>query len=232
MSDVGLVIPAAGKGTRLGHAEEKALVPILGRPMLAWTLLAFDDFHEIVERVVAVPPGREDVFRRTVIEPLNLERDVEIVSGGAERQNSVAAGLAALTDKTRWVLVHDAARPLVSADLIRRVLSVLREGESVVPALPPRDSMVRKGFESWIKSYEDRDTLLSVQTPQGFHIRVLDYAFQQAARDGVTGTDEASLVLRVNHPVSWTEGEADNLKITFPGDLAVAEAILERRASS
>ena len=97
MTEVGVVIVAAGRGERLGHPEGKARVPLLGRPLLAWSLLAFDDFHQIRERVVVVPPGQEDLFREEVIAPLDLERDVEVVAGGEERQDSVANGLDALT---------------------------------------------------------------------------------------------------------------------------------------
>jgi 2-C-methyl-D-erythritol 4-phosphate cytidylyltransferase len=130
------------------------------------------------------------------------------------------------------VLVHDAARPLLTPELVRRVLDVLEGGESVVPALPLRDSVARMGFESWIKAYEDRRNLLAIQTPQGFHRPVLEFAHRRATEDGVAGTDDASLVLRLNHAVSWIEGEAENLKITYPGDLAVAEAVLRSRGGA
>ncbi len=229
MNDVGLIVASAGAGTRLGSDEEKALVPLLGKPILAWTLLAFDDFHEIGERVVVVPPGREQSFRERVLDPLDLQREVELIPGGEERQDSVANGLAVLTGNTKWVLVHDAARPLVSTALIRRVIDILQEGEAVVPALPLRDSVARTGFERWIKEYEDRSQLLAVQTPQGFAMRVLEYAYEKARNDNHRGTDEASLVLRSRHPVSWIEGEARNLKITYPEDLITAETILRMR---
>ena len=229
MNDVGLVIVAAGRGERLGRPEPKALVPLLGHPLLAWTLLAFDDFHEIVERVVVVPPGSEQLFRDQVITPLHLQRDVDLVPGGAERQDSVFNGIDALGGKPHWIVVHDAARPLVSRDLIRRVLDRLDSGESLVPALPLRDSVARLGYESWLKAYVDRSELLAVQTPQGFHRPVLEYAHQRARAEHFKGTDEASLVLRINHPVSWLEGEVTNIKITVPSDLLLAEAILRMR---
>jgi len=228
MADVGLVIPAAGRGERLGAADGKALVALAGRPLLAWTLLAFDAFHEIGERIVVTPPGTEALFKERM-KAVNLERDVEYVPGGEERQDSVRAGLHALTGKSRWVLVHDGARPLVPAALVRRVLDVLRSGEAVIPALTPRESVARIGFESWVKSYEDRSKLLLVQTPQGFHLPVLEYAFAKAESDRIHATDEASLVLRANHPVSWIEGDPENIKVTYPEDLVFAEAILSRR---
>jgi 2-C-methyl-D-erythritol 4-phosphate cytidylyltransferase len=227
--EVGLVLVAAGRGERLGKQRDKALVPLLGRPLLAWSLSAFDGFLEIVERVVVVPPGSEELYRENVIAPLRLRAPVVLAGGGGVRQESVARGLAALTAVPRWVLVHDAARPLASTQLIRRILDVMDSGESVVPAIPIRDSIARIGFESWLKGYVDRSELLAVQTPQGFHRPVLEYAHQRAAADHFAGTDEASIVLRINHPVSWIEGEAENLKVTFPHDLALAEAVLRAR---
>jgi 2-C-methyl-D-erythritol 4-phosphate cytidylyltransferase len=229
MNDVGLIIVAAGRGERLGHPEGKALVPVLGHPLLAWTLMAFDDFHQIVERVVVVPPGREEEYLRQVVEPLHLQRDVDLVGGGPERQDSVANGLEAMSGKAHWVVVHDAARPLVTPELIGRVLETLDGGECVVPALPVRDSVARIGFESWLKGYMDRSELLAVQTPQGFHRPVLEYAHQRARAEHFQGTDEASLLLRINHPVSWIEGEVTNFKITVPGDVELAEAVLVGR---
>jgi 2-C-methyl-D-erythritol 4-phosphate cytidylyltransferase len=226
---VGLVVVAAGRGERLGFPEEKALVSLLGHPILAWALGAFEGFPEIVERIVVVPPGRESVFQERVIDPLGLDHTVTVVPGGKRRQDSVALGIEALSEDPHWVMVHDAARPLASQALVRRILDTMEEGESVVPALPVRDSVARRGYDSWLKEYEDRASLLAVQTPQGFHRPVLEYAHKQARESGHTGSDEASLVLRVNHPVAWIEGDAENFKITYPADIGLAEAVLERR---
>lgn len=232
MVDVGLILVAAGKGERLGFPAEKALVPLLGHPILSWALLAFEDFHQIVERIVVVPPGRESEFQDKVIAPMNLKREVTVIAGGARRQDSVANGIAAMSDRPHWVMVHDAARPLVSHRLITSILETIDNGESVIPALPMRDSIARVGYDSWIKSYEDRSKLLAVQTPQAFHRPVLEYAHTHARENKEAGTDEASLVLRVNHPVAWIEGEADNIKITYPADVTLAEAILRTRGFS
>jgi len=232
MTEVGLVIVAAGRGERLGFPEEKALVTILGAPILAWSLRVFEEFHQIVERVVVVPPGRETVFQERVVEALGSRYDIRVVPGGERRQDSVALGVAALSAEPHWVMVHDAARPLVTGGLVQRVIDTLDQGECVVPALAPRDSLARRGYDQWIKNYENRDELLAVQTPQGFHRPVLEYAQQHAREHNQTATDEASLVLGVNHPVSWIEGEADNLKITYPGDLPLAEAVLRARGYS
>jgi 2-C-methyl-D-erythritol 4-phosphate cytidylyltransferase len=225
MTGVGLLLVAAGRGERLGKPETKALVPLLDRPLLSWALEAFASFAQIEERVVLTPPGEEPAFREAVS---GFDK-VQVLAGGETRQESVRRGLAALGEGAHWVLVHDAARPLLTPRLVGRVLEVLEGGESVVLALPLRDSVARMGFESWIKDYEDRGKLLAIQTPQGFHRPVLEFAHRRALEDGETGTDDASLVLRLNHAVSWIEGEAENLKITYPGDLAVAEAVLRSR---
>jgi len=232
MTEVGLVIVAAGRGERLGFPEEKALVALLGSPILAWSLRVFEEFHQIVDRVVVVPPGREGVFRERVVDRLGSRHNIDIVAGGESRQDSVELGIQALSAEPHWVMVHDAARPLVTTKLVQSVLDTLDSGECVVPAMAPRDSLARRGYDQWIKSYENRDELLAVQTPQGFHRPVLEYAQKHAREHGHIATDEASLVLGVNHPVSWIEGEADNLKITFPGDLPLAEAVLRSRGYS
>ena len=218
---------AGGKGERLGGAEEKALAQVLGHSLLAWCLAAFEPFSEIVETVIVVPPGRESVFERRLAE---YSRSVfSIVPGGEQRQDSVNAGLKALSEAPHWVLVHDAARPLVSKDLLTRIFEALDAGESVVPALKVTDSIARVGYDTWLKEYEDRTQLISVQTPQAFHRSVLEFAYKDAFDHDHYGTDEASLVLRVNHPVSWIPGDPENIKITWPADLPVAEAILRAR---
>lgn len=229
MNQVGLIIVAGGRGDRFGADEEKTLAPLLGHPVLAWSLLAFEPFEQITDRVLVVPPGRESLFTERVLEPLNLTDRVAVVPGGEHRQQSVSNGIPAMGGVPHWILVHDGARPLVSRELIQRILDTLDSGESVVPALPLRDSIARVGFETWLKGYVDRRELLAVQTPQGFHRPVLEYAHKKAEQDHFIGTDEASLVLRMNHPVSWIEGEVENLKITYPGDLHLAEAILRNR---
>jgi 2-C-methyl-D-erythritol 4-phosphate cytidylyltransferase len=227
-----LVVPAAGRGARLGGREEKALILLGGRPILAWTLLAFDEVEEIEERVVLVPPGREAVSRERVLGAVTLRHPVTWTAGGEERQDSVRLGLAALRSEAGTVLVHDAARPLAGPALIRRVIGRLEQEEAVIPALRPRDSIARRGSGGDVTHYEDRERLLAVQTPQGFHRSVLAEAFRRAEVDGVHGTDEASLVLRAGYNVTWTEGEARNVKITYPEDLAVAAALLGAEAEA
>lgn len=227
-----LIIPAAGRGTRLGGREEKALIPLRDRPILVWTLLAFDAFPGIGERVVLAPPGREDAFRKAVLGTVTLRHPVTVTAGGEARQDSVRLGLAALGSSAEHVLVHDAARPLVGAALVRRVLQGLERAEAVIPALRPRDSIARRGAGGDVTGYEDRDRLLAVQTPQGFHRPVLEAAFRRAEADKVWGTDEASLVLRAGYSVTWTEGEARNVKITYSEDLAVAAALMGAEAEA
>jgi 2-C-methyl-D-erythritol 4-phosphate cytidylyltransferase len=224
----GLVIVAAGKGSRLGSRDDKALVPIRGRPLVTWSLLAFEGFDRIVERVVVVPPGREPAFAERALRPFGLDGRVRLVAGGDERQDSVRNGVRALGDGLEWVLVHDAARPLVTRGLIERVLSV-SGGAGVVPARVPRDSVARIGSPGRLAGYEDRERLLLVQTPQRFRRPVLSAALEAAARDGRRATDEASLVLGAGHEVAVVDGDEANLKVTFAGDLAWVERVLAAR---
>jgi 2-C-methyl-D-erythritol 4-phosphate cytidylyltransferase len=228
VSDVGLVIPAAGRGVRFAGSEEKALIPICGKPMLTWSLLAFDAIPLIVERVVAVPPGREPAFLERALRPYGLRERVRVVAGGGARQDSVALGVRALGPGVRWVLVHDAARPLVHRELVERVLAA-RGREAVVPAVPLRDSVVRCGSGDAVAGYEDRERLRLVQTPQGFDRAVLERAFARAQEQGALGTDEGSLVLSSGGTVTWVEGDAGNWKVTYPEDRDRAEAILAGR---
>jgi len=224
---VGLVVPAAGRGERLGHAEEKALVPLGGRPLLAWTLAAFDRIEAITERVVLTPPGRMDAFRDRVDAAVTLRHPVIYREGGAERQDSVARGLAALGREIDRVLVHDAARPLVTGALIDRILAGLASSRAVIPAVPPRDSMARRGDGAEVSGYLERDRLLVVQTPQGFVREGLAAAHARARDTGLRGTDDASLVLEAGETVTWVEGEPRNLKLTYPEDFRWAEGLLE-----
>jgi 2-C-methyl-D-erythritol 4-phosphate cytidylyltransferase len=226
VGEVGLVIPAAGKGERFGGSEEKALVPLAGKPLLTRALLAFAGIEEITRTVVAVPPGRQDAFAARALRPFGLDGRVTLVAGGTRRQDSVAAGIEALPPAVTTVLVHDAARPLVAGALIRRVLARATAGAAAVPAIPSRDSVARRGAGGSVTGYEDRAALLMVQTPQGFPRRVLEDALRDAAASGVDGTDEAMLVLRRGGTVTWVDGDGHNMKITFPEDLAVAETLL------
>ncbi|MEJ5889716.1 2-C-methyl-D-erythritol 4-phosphate cytidylyltransferase [Pseudokineococcus marinus] len=221
------VLVAAGSGTRLAAGRPKAFVAVGGAPLLvhaAEGLAASGVLHRVV---VVVPAGLEDEARRLLAEVPGMP-PTDVVQGGPSRQASVAAGLGALPAGADVVLVHDAARALAPADLVRRVVAAVRSGghEVVVPAVPVADTLrdVSGGVV-------DRSRLRAVQTPQGFTADVLRRAHVEAAV-GEGATDDAGLAEAAGARVHLVEGDAEAFKVTGPLDLLLAEAVLARRAAA
>lgn len=224
MTRIGVVIPAAGAGRRMG-GQAKAELVLNGEPLLQRVLavfLALDDVHQIV---VALPADR----LATSAGWLRNAR-VQQVMGGAERSDSVRAGLAALATEVDTVVIHDVARPLVSTQLIERVIAVARTGIGAIAALPATDTIHVVDADGRIVQTPQRAVLWQAQTPQAFPRAMLEAAHRQAAEEGAPATDDAALVVRCGGIVQVVPGEPDNLKITVPQDLVLAEALLARRA--
>lgn len=220
-----VIIPAAGSGQRLGAKQPKALVPLRGRPLLAWTLEALAAAGPFLECVVLAPEGAESSIRAAIGEARSeLAAQVQVVNGGATRGASVARGLAALDQDPALVVVHDAARPLVSSELLRRVLEAAQASGAATAARRPVDSM-REDQDGGSRPI-DRSRLWSVETPQAFRFELLRLAHERARQEGVEATDDASLVERFGTPIQVVEGRAANLKVTLRDDLVVAEALL------
>jgi 2-C-methyl-D-erythritol 4-phosphate cytidylyltransferase len=228
---VALVL-AAGRGARLGRAEPKAMVRIAGRSLLHWSAEALGR-APVVDAVLAVlPAGRAEEFgslRRGWTGPARL---LEPVIGGETRQDSVARGLAAIAHQlpdAEYVLVHDAARCLVQPDDAQRVLDSARETGAALPVIAVGDT-VKIVDGGRVTSTPDRRTLALAQTPQAFEIGILRRSLEKAERDGFRGTDCASLVERLGVEVKTCAGRIENLKITHPWDLEIAEARLRGSA--
>jgi len=219
---VAAIVAAAGAGTRLGKGS-KALVQLNGRTALARVLELFLALDEVSTIVVAAPPSRLEVVRAEV-EALQPRKRVTVCAGGESRQQSVRAALAALEGGCEWVLVHDAARPLVSAALVRRVLAAAIETGAAFPGLPPRDAVKRVEGNRLVESL-DRSRIVLAQTPQGFGYELLLRSHREAHECGLVGDDDAQLVAALGHPVAVVEGEPTNLKLTTPEDLELLEAL-------
>jgi 2-C-methyl-D-erythritol 4-phosphate cytidylyltransferase len=217
------IVVAAGLGIRMGAAAPKALLPLAGLPMVAWSLNALRA-AELDGVIVVAPPGHEDEMRRAVGD------DMTIISGGSTRSRSVAAGLAALPRDASRVLVHDAARPLVTATLVEMLLGALDGVDGAIAASPLSDTLKRQDDESEIAGTVDREGLWRAETPQAFHLPALAAAFA-AADDAALdqATDCAWLVERNGGRVRLVNSGAPNLKVTTPSDMLVAEALLTRR---
>jgi len=147
-----------------------------------------------------------------------------VVQGGAERQDSVRRALEEVPEDAGLVLVHDAVRPFVSVEKIREILSAADRDGSAIPALKVKNT-VKRGTDGWVKGTVDRSDLYEVQTPQAFRREILVRAYEKAAADGFSGTDDSQLVERLGLPVRIIAGEETNIKITSPEDLRVAEIL-------
>lgn len=225
---VGVIVAAAGLGARLGRGS-KALLELNGRTLLRRAVERCSELAEVDEVVLAVPPAQQDFACREAMRT-GTSKPVTVVAGGDTRQESVRLGLGALGG-CEWVLVHDAARPLASAELFRRVLSATRVRGAAVPALTPQDAVKRVEGGQLGESL-DRSGLRLVQTPQGFARATLERAHVQAAASGLSADDDAQLVRAVGQEVAVVPGEVSNLKLTTEEDLVLLQALLAAREAA
>jgi 2-C-methyl-D-erythritol 4-phosphate cytidylyltransferase len=223
--DVGVVVVAGGRGTRIGGETPKQYRPIAGIPMVLRALRPFAA-HPDVARVVLVLPPADAATPPEFLAGL-VGAGLLVVAGGAERADSVAAGLAALDPECTVVLVHDAARPFVERSVIDAVIAHARAGEGAAAAVPVTDTLKQASSAdpTRIERTVPRERLWRAQTPQGFPRQVLEIALGQAAREHLPATDDASLVERVGVAVRLVRDSTRNLKITTAEDLAVAELL-------
>jgi 2-C-methyl-D-erythritol 4-phosphate cytidylyltransferase len=225
---VAAIVPAAGRGERLGPGAPKALRLLGGVPLLVHAVrnLAAARLVDLV--VVAAPPDQVTAVRALLADH-HTGATLHVVPGGPTRPESVRAALAALPDAVGVVLVHDAARPLAPVELIDAVASAVRAGaDAVVPGLPVTDTVKRVDGDV-VTETVDRSALRSVQTPQGFRRTVLEEAHLALSDGGVT--DDAGLVERAGYSVIVVPGAEEAFKVTRPLDLVLAEAVLARRRS-
>lgn len=223
-----VVLPAAGSGRRMGGAF-KPLLELDGEPLLRHALRPFLTFDEIEQVVIAVPP---ELLQAPPAWLASVDDRVTLVAGGAERGDSVRHALAVLHETIDVVLVHDAARPLISTALIARLLRAAGDGRSVIAALPVTDTIQVVDERGRIVATPDRERLRAAQTPQVFPRAVLVDAYARAAAEGTAGTDDAALVARCGMEVDVIDGEADNIKVTTRADLEIASLLLRRRAAT
>ena len=221
---VAAIVAAAGAGSRLGKGS-KALVQLNGRTTLARVVEFFLSLDEVDRIVVVGPPARLQTARLEV-DALQPRKAVTVCAGGDSRQQSVRAGLAALsTSPPDYVLVHDAARPMASAALARRVLAAAIESGAAFPGLRPRDAVKRVEAGRLVESL-DRSRVVLAQTPQAFGYQLLLRAHFEAFDAGLVGDDDAQLVAAGGSPVTVVEGEPTNIKLTTREDLEVLEALI------
>jgi 2-C-methyl-D-erythritol 4-phosphate cytidylyltransferase len=224
------IVPAAGRGERLGPGTPKALRLLGGSPILAHAVRALATARAVDLVAVAAPVENVDEVRG-LLDGVVGEADLIVVAGGDTRQDSVARALLALPEDVDVVLVHDAARPLVPAEVVDRVVAAVRAGApAVIPVLALVDTVKRVDATDRVIETPDRSLLRAVQTPQGFRRTLLQAA--HAAADLDDATDDAGLVERSGVEVTCVPGHEEAFKITRPLDLLLAEAVVARRRAS
>lgn len=220
----GAVIVAAGSASRMGGID-KVMAPLGGEPMILRTVRAFEDCEAVKEIVIVT---RKDLMRPIAELCSGFTKVRSVVQGGSSRQESVKLGLLAFSKEVRLAAVHDGARPLVSGELIDKVIRAAHSYGAAAPAIPVKDTI--KVFEGgFIAATPDRSTLRAVQTPQVMDRDLLLGALEKAEQEGTALTDDCSAVEHIGMRVRLVEGEERNLKVTTPLDLKIAELLLEEK---
>ena len=223
------IIPAAGFGKRFG--ANKPLALLRGEPLLAWALKAMEAAPGVTEIIPVVKPT-DAATVLALARTHGIAKCTRIAHGGAERQDSVWNALRLIEGDGGVVLVHDGARPLVSQAVIARCIEGMDGLDGAIAAVPPKDTIKQSDDGATVARTLDRATLWSVQTPQVFRLETLRAAYEAAYREGVYATDDAALVERAGGRVRLVMGEYENLKVTTPEDIAVAEAFMRRREAN
>ncbi|MGF7088574.1 2-C-methyl-D-erythritol 4-phosphate cytidylyltransferase [Kroppenstedtia sanguinis] len=226
--NAGVVIPAAGKGKRMGAAISKQFLDLCGEPVLIRTLRVFLD-HPAISRMVLAVHRDEETSVSQLLDEYRLPREkVRITAGGPERQDSVYRALQEL--ETEWVLVHDAVRPFVTHEQISELLVQAKRVGAAVLAVPVKDTIKEVTPDLDVTGTLERSRLWAVQTPQVFRRSLLVQAHEEGRRKGLAATDDAMLVEAMGTLVRVVKGDYSNFKLTTPEDMILAEAIWKMRS--
>ncbi|MGB3403900.1 MAG: 2-C-methyl-D-erythritol 4-phosphate cytidylyltransferase [Microcoleaceae cyanobacterium] len=223
-----LLIPAAGKGTRMGSQRNKLLLSLRGQPILAWTLAAAEATTSIEWIGIIGQPIDFPDFK-AILSDLSRTLPIQLIQGGSTRQESVYNGLQALPPDAKRVLIHDGARCLATPDLFDRCSATLQTCPGLIAAIAVKDTIKVVDENLTVKETPNRSNLWAAQTPQGFDVKLLKQCHDQGKSQGWEVTDDAALFEKCSLPVQIVEGEETNLKVTTPVDLSVAEFILSQR---
>lgn len=219
------LIMAGGAGERFGAGAPKQFASLRGQPMIAWSARLFAASPDVAGLVVVGPAG-DEAASREALAPETRASLRAYVAGGATRQESVFNGLQAVPNGTTHVLIHDAARPCATPALRDRVLDAMKQHDAVIPVVPATDTLVRT-LGRRVEAIVERGDVATVQTPQGFRFDLILRAHREAKTAGRVSSDDGSLVLALGEPVATVDGERGNIKVTYPDDVSMAEAILQ-----
>ncbi len=229
MANLAVIIPAAGSGSRMQSELPKPFLPLGDQTILWHTICAFLKADGITQ--IIIPTSEQWIATvQEIINSLpsnNIQFDV--IEGGSERQFSISNGLSLLQDTIEIVAVHDAVRPFINLALINHCSSNAIDNGGAIIAVPAKDTIKKIGLDGRILETPDRSMLWQAQTPQVFRKDIICRAYEEAILGGFVGTDDASLVERLGETVKVVEGDRENLKITYPIDLEIAELILKQK---
>ena len=223
------IIPAAGRGKRMVSSTSKQFLKLGDRPVLAHTLQAFED-AKTVDAIIIVGTSKDLELCQKIVEKYGINKVIAYIIGGRRRQDSVYNGLKALPPETEYVIVHDGARPLVTPELIDRTVRAAKNKPAGTVGLPAKNTIKRVTKDDVVEYTLDRPRIFAIQTPQVFQTHTLVIAHRIARDENIWGTDDAMLVEKTGRPVYVIRGSEENIKITTPIDLTIAEAILAARA--
>ena len=226
--DIKAIILASGTGSRINKDIPKQYLQISGSPLIIHTLRPFvthKDINEII--IVSLPDYIDNTWK--LVHHHRLTKVKKIVPGGKTRQESSRIGIGECGDDTNFVLIHDAVRPIITDDLLNKIVKALKNHDAVVPIIPTSDTIVEVDTKGFIKKIPNRANLSRVQTPQGFKYELIKQAHEQALKDGLTNsTDDSFLVSRMGYPVLTLRGDERNIKITFSLDFDIAGNLLKK----
>lgn len=225
---VTVIIAAAGQGKRMGKGTNKVFLALDNRPLLMHTLDIFEKCGVVDQIIVVVGEADVLVLQKLIVE-YGYRKITDVVEGGAERQHSISNALHKVSLDTETILIHDGARPLITEQLVRQVLATAQESGAAIAAVPVKDTIKVADKEGFVVETPERAHLWAVQTPQAFRRDILHRAYQVAEQDGCVATDDAGLVERIGMKVRLVMGDYNNLKITTPEDLIIAEAVIKGR---
>lgn len=223
------IVVAAGKGMRMKDPSRKQYLMLCDRPIVEHTLLAIQGCDLIRKVILVVPADDLDFCRQRIINPLKLYDQVQLVAGGAQRQDSVFNGLQSIDDKESLVVIHDGVRPFVTAEQLARCIKEATVTGACILGMPALDTVKQEDGSGCIAKTLDRATLWLAQTPQVFDYKIISQAHLMARKNGYKASDDAVLVERLGYKVKIIRGAASNIKITTQEDLRMGEAIMRSR---
>jgi 2-C-methyl-D-erythritol 4-phosphate cytidylyltransferase len=223
------LVPAAGRGLRMGGPIPKQFLSLGGHPLIIHSLRLLQSSAAIDDIILAVPQSDMDYCLTHIVNGHRFTKVKKVVPGGAERQDSVRHALEAVAEEVDVVLVHDAVRPFLTERMVEEVVAAARAKGAAIVALPMKDTVKQVGADHLIERTLDRRGLWLAQTPQAFRRDWLLAAHRKAHAEGLHATDDAYLMEWSGYPVAVVEGSGDNIKVTRPEDLIIGEAILAAR---